>query len=150
MRSPFGVESLFLLLRLLFRKAKSSIGQNCCCEYSLTEIYDFPELATVRGCYIFRVICKNLYLEVLFSVYFFSERNTQYYFIVTVWLFCLWTVIISAHCEPVFPLFWLFEYGLLTWEKRFTGGWTGAIVPTRNSHTENMKSNGSNVQNVLY
>ena len=41
----------------------------------------------------------------IFCLFFFSERNTQYYFIVTVWLICLWAVIISVHHEQVFPLF---------------------------------------------
>ena len=46
-----------------FQKSKMkypNISPNCYCEYSLTEIYDFPELTTVCGCYIFRVICKNV------------------------------------------------------------------------------------------
>ena len=55
-----------------------NISRNCCCECSLTEIYDFPEFETDCECHIFRVICENLYIKGLFLVNLFSERNTRY------------------------------------------------------------------------
>ena len=61
-----------------FQKSKMkyrNISRNSCCEYSLTEIYDLPELATVCGCYIFRTICENLYLKGLFFVCFSAKET---------------------------------------------------------------------------
>ena len=113
-------------------------GQYCCCEYSLSEICNFSEFATVCGCYIFRVICKNLCFEVLFSVYFFSERNTQYYFIVlNCYNFCA--------LQASVPSILVVQMQHINLGKKFYRGLNWRYCANKEqTYTENMKSNGNN------
>ena len=133
MLSPFYVESLFCFYGTFSEK------QNEVSEYFtklLLRIFlDWNLLFPRIGNSLWVLCFSNNMRKSVPQRSLFSERNTQYYFIVTVWFFYLWTVKwflrMSNQCS-VLSVSWLFKVSILNSGKSFTGRWTGAIVPTWN------------------